>query len=335
MKKIEGIIACVPTVFDDKRELDLDGFKENIRYLEDAGVQGIIAMHSVGEFYALNESEFNQVASAARDACDRMTCVIGCAYQNLREIVRRGKYADDIGADVALIFGGHYATYRSGDDQYESIRMVNDATKNIQLLQYDYPPEMKGATIQPNTIGRLLDFDRFAGLVTCVLSAPEGMGKVTEICRRYRDKISVLSITEPGLHLIMSIGGTGCIAPYGLAMPKLLLDYYNTCKTGDLLKSLKYYQKLTKYPWEVETPGMTFPGKASTLFPGQVQILTGYRHAIAARKTTWLWPGSVKTHKAVVEAAGRKAGPPRLPYSPASPALRKFAKNWLKDLGVL
>ena len=337
MKTLEGVITCVPTVFNDEQELDIEGFKENITYLEEVGMHGIIATHSLGEFYALDEKEFNKVASAARDASKRMLCIIGCAYQNVREIVRRANYADDIGADAVLIYPAHYMLGRcSDDDMYEIMRMVNDATHQIQLVQYDYPPEMKRGTqtaVGPDLIGRMLDFDRFKGFVTSVLRPHEGLREVSETCRRYKNKISILSVTEPGLQLIMSFGGKGCLAPYGLAMPKLLISFYEACKE-DPMKSLELYHRITKFPFENELPGMLFPGKASKLFPGQVQILLS-NWEVADRQATWLWPGNVKTFKAVIEAASRKAGPPRMPYGPPSPALRDFAKNWLADLGVL
>jgi len=101
-KDIAGIMTLVPTVFDERREPDIEGFKENIRYLDDVGMHGVIAMASVGEYYQLSSKEWDMYASAAVDACQRMTCVVGTHYQNTREAVRRTKYAEDIGADGAM-----------------------------------------------------------------------------------------------------------------------------------------------------------------------------------------------------------------------------------------
>jgi dihydrodipicolinate synthase/N-acetylneuraminate lyase len=276
--------------------------------------------------------EFDEIASAARDACNDMLCIIGCAWHNVREEVRRVKSAENIGADGALFFLSHYAYYgASDDDLYENCRMVNDATREISLIAYSYPPET-GYSLSPDLVNRLLDFDRLTAIVTSSIDAPEGLAEVTELTRRFEGRLSILDVCEPGLHLIVALGGKGCLAPYGLAMPTFLLDYYDACKTSPR-KSLDFYQKITRYPWENALVGLTFPGEVSHLFPGNVTILTGYKHSIAGRKTGWLFPGTVVTHKAMVEASGHKAGPPRLPFLPPGEKLRAFAKNWLKDIG--
>ena len=64
-------------MFCENGELDLEGFKKNLRYLESAGIPGIVAMASVGQYYLLTYEELKKVVSAAREACDKMTCVVG------------------------------------------------------------------------------------------------------------------------------------------------------------------------------------------------------------------------------------------------------------------
>jgi dihydrodipicolinate synthase/N-acetylneuraminate lyase len=169
---------------------------------------------------------------------------------------------------------------------------------------YNYAPECKGFNMTPDLFDRLLrDYDRITGSVESVFDAPEGIIQATELIRRHGDRINVLSLNEVGLYPTMMIGGKGCMSVYGLAMPRFQLQLYKACEDGDWEKALELHRRLTKFPWET--------GKAETLFPG-----------------------TVTTFKAVLEEAGRNAGPPRPPYSSATKEMRKFYRDWLKDIGA-
>jgi 4-hydroxy-tetrahydrodipicolinate synthase len=305
-KSIEGVLACVPTVFNKNRELDLEGFKKNIRYLEDVGMHGIVVASEVGEFMSIETEDFDKVVSTAVDTCQKMTCVIGCGYQNVRGAIRRIKYAEDAGADGAMIWGYHYTWRGQGpldDKVYHLYRLLHKATSEIQMMVFNYPPQMRDMNISPDAFGRLLEFDRVVAAREPVFDTGEAILQETELIRRYGDRLNVLSVCEAGLYAMMMIGGKGCVAIYGLAMPQIPLGIYNAVKKGDTDTALTLHKKLCRYPW-------------------------------VSNKPFELFPGTIVTHKAMVEAAGHKAGPPRLPYLPPSPEMRETAKNWLKDVGA-
>ena len=110
-KPLKGILFLVPTIVDERGELDLEAYQENIRYLEGIGAHGIVSMASMGHYFLMDHDEFKKVASAARAACNQMTCVIGTHFQNTREAVARTKYAEKIGADGIFILPPYYSTW--------------------------------------------------------------------------------------------------------------------------------------------------------------------------------------------------------------------------------
>ena len=54
-KPIKGVLTLLPTPFDEKDELDLVAFKEQVSYLENVGMHGIVVASSAGEFYAVHK----------------------------------------------------------------------------------------------------------------------------------------------------------------------------------------------------------------------------------------------------------------------------------------
>lgn len=325
-KEIKGIMTLVPTVFDEKREPDIEGFQENIRYLEDVGMHGIVAMASVGEYYQLNAKEWERYASAAVDSCRKMTCVLGTHYQNTREAVRRTKLAEDLGADGAMILPPYFSNWLDAEAVYVHYEAIHDATKGIHIMAYNW--QACGFFFTPDLWDRLLsNLKRLKAVKECTPFI-----EMAELIRRYGHRLNVLAGAEYALLPTMMLGGHGCVAVNGTAYPKFLLEFYEACEKKNWDKALDYYFRLTRYPCEKWETGVMFPGKESSLFPGNVITLVSYTHSIAGQKAGFMFPGTVVTHKAIVEVAGRKAGPPRLPYQPPTPELREFAKSWLKNV---
>lgn len=68
-KKIEGIIAAVPTPLTaDAKAVDLENIKAQVERLAEAGIHGIVTTGTTGEFPALSLEEHKSVIKAYVDA---------------------------------------------------------------------------------------------------------------------------------------------------------------------------------------------------------------------------------------------------------------------------
>jgi len=334
-KLIKGVLTLMPTPFDDNYKLDIDSFKDNVTYLESVGMHGIVVGSGAGEFYQLNDDEFRKLAIAAREACQNMICVLNCSYQSVKKTVERAKFAESIGIDCALVYPYHY-TQKSADFITEYIRMVNEATNEIKIMLLNDPRETKSAKITVNMYTDLLNkYPRIAAIVEDIINSNEmDVIPLSVIYARFGERVSVLARTEAGMFPTMFLGGKGCLATYGLAMPKFLLKLYDECESKNHAAALQSYQTLTRYPMESNVVGVNIPGWANPLFPGTFTTPIGNTQVIAAIKVGTIFPGTPTTCKALAEAAGRKVGNPRPPLLPPNAAMKDFAKGWLADIGA-
>jgi dihydrodipicolinate synthase/N-acetylneuraminate lyase len=335
-KQIEGVLTLLPTTFDIKGDLDLESFRQNICYLENIGMHGIVVSSSVGEFYALNNKEFQKLASIARESCKNMICVVNCSYQNIQTTIERVKYAEDIGADSAMVYPYHYVEARfSPDTYYKYFELMNKSTRSIRLMMFNDPRETKNLTISVELYNKLLtDFPRIIACVEDVTNVSEGgLVGLSYIFSTYGKRISMLTRSEAGMFIGMALGASGCLATYGLAMPKLLLRLYDECKNKKWHEALIDYQTLTRCPWQSNVVGVNIPGNPCALFPGTFTTSMGNTHVIAGQKVGTIFPGTAMTSKAVCKTAGRKVGDLRLPMLPISLEMEEFSKGWLKDIG--
>ena len=334
-KPLKGVLTLVPTPFE-KGDLDIQAFEENIKYLASSGMHGIVVASGAGELYTLSDEEFKSLVTSAKDSCGDMFCVIDCAYHNARTAVERAKFADQVGADCALVYPYHYSMPFTPAVYHEYFRMLTEATHNIGFMMLNDPRETKGVKISIELYSSLLEaFPRIVASVEDVSNASEmEITPITCIIEKFGGRISIFDRSEAGMFPAMALGCMGCLATYGLAIPKFLLKLYSECESKNWDDGLKDHQALVRYPSQAGAVGVNFPGRASDLFPGTCVVPIGYTHEIARRKYGTVFPGTAVMCKAMAEAAGRKVGNPRLPMLPPTSELREFARKWIADIEI-
>jgi 4-hydroxy-tetrahydrodipicolinate synthase len=65
-ERVKDVCVVVATPFDDRLELDLKGFADNVSYLARSGIRTILVGGNTGEFYALTDAELLSLTEVAR-----------------------------------------------------------------------------------------------------------------------------------------------------------------------------------------------------------------------------------------------------------------------------
>ena len=254
-KPLKGILSLVPTVFDEQGNLDLKGFRNNLRYLEKEGMHGIVAMASTGQYYELNDEEFRKVALSAREECHNMACVIGTNFQDTRTCVARTRYAEEIGADGVFIIPPYYSNWLDAESCYSHYKTVYEATKDIQFMIYNY--EASGFIMDINLCDRLLkNCDRVVATKECTPLLEMG-----ELSRRHGQELNIMSGAETGLYPNMVMGGKGSVAIFGTAYPKFMLAFYDACVNKRWPEALRYHRLVNEYFEATDNGGYHFDNK--------------------------------------------------------------------------
>ena len=261
-KPLQGVLSLVPTIFDEKGELDLESFRENLRYLEAEGMHGIVAGASVGQYFELNEEEFRAAATAAREECHNMTCLIGSHFQNTRETVERTKFAEDIGADGAFILPAYYSNLLDAESCYAHFKAIHDATSEINILLYNF--HASGFVVDIDLWERLLnDFPRITAVKECT-----PLIEMAELARRFSDRLVIMSGCEHCFYPVMVMGGAGTVGMWVTAFPKFVLRFYDACVNKRWDEAREYHHLLCSYYYEMKVGGHPFDNKGIVLAAG-------------------------------------------------------------------
>src|SRR2546423_434372 len=113
---IHGIIPPVATPMRPNEDLDLPRLRWFLDRLIDAGVHGIFVLGTNSEFYALDESEKQQViATAVEHVRGRVPVYAGTGAETTREVVRLTQMAEREGGQGASIITPYFVAAARGD----------------------------------------------------------------------------------------------------------------------------------------------------------------------------------------------------------------------------
>lgn len=238
-KSIEftGLYPALLTGFKSDNTVDLEGLKENVRYLMAQGCAGMCVNGSTGEAGALTREERIAVIKAAREAMGSNGKIIAGAGAPMTaatlELVQDAK---DAGADAALVLSPIGNTTDEGlVKHYEAAAEIG-----IPIILYNHPTAT-GIDITIDKFDKLIQIPNVVGMKETSGSMP----LLAEIFRKYGDSnISIFTggddLTLPAL----AVGAKAIILATGNVAPRQILDMMSAVETGDMKTAQKLYQSI-------------------------------------------------------------------------------------------
>lgn len=96
---IKGVVVPILTPIDENEQIDEKKMREQVDYVIDGGVQGILAFGSNGEFYAIEEDEMERgLKIMVHQGKGRVPVYFGIGAISTKKCVRLAKMAVANGA---------------------------------------------------------------------------------------------------------------------------------------------------------------------------------------------------------------------------------------------
>jgi 4-hydroxy-tetrahydrodipicolinate synthase len=226
------------TPFTDEEEIDVEGMRSNIAYLEKGGVAGLVPCGSTGESATLTFDEHKKLVELTVDAAS-VPVIAGTGSNNTAEAVELTRYAQDAGADAALLIVPYYnKPMKSGLIKHFSA--IAQACE-IPLILYNIPGRT-GINMDPETISTLAhEYSNVAGVKEASANFTQ-ISNIIEITRGL--DFSVLS-GDDGLTLpMMALGATGVISVTADILPKQMGQLAQLCLEGNFAKARDVHYQL-------------------------------------------------------------------------------------------
>ena len=136
-----GVFPVVPTIFDERGALDLDGQKRALDFMIEAGSHGLCILANFSEQFALTDAEREQVMEAClAHVAGRVPVIVTTTHYGTEACIARSRRAQERGAAMVMVMPPyHGATLRVGEGAIrEFYRRLSDAL-DIPIMIQDAP----------------------------------------------------------------------------------------------------------------------------------------------------------------------------------------------------
>jgi len=153
MRPFRGTYTVMVTPFTQSGEIDTAALRNFVRWQIAEGIDGLIPLGSTGEFLSLSDAEHELVAhTVIAEAAGRVPVLIGTGAEDTREVVRRSRRAEQLGADGVMIIPPFYCT-PTDDELFYHYKTVSDAI-GIPIMVYNNPATAN-VDLRPPLVARL------------------------------------------------------------------------------------------------------------------------------------------------------------------------------------
>ena len=241
--KFEGTYVAMVTPFKEDGTIDEEGYRQNINYLIDQGVNGLVAAGTTGESATMTHDEHQKVVELLIDEVDgRVTTIAGTGSNSTSEAIELTKFALDAGADSALVITPYYNKPQQHAliEHYRSIAEKND----IPIIAYNVPSRT-GINMDVETIVELAKIDN----VDAVKEASGSVDKVSDIYRALsleglEDDFSILSGEDSLTLPLMSVGATGVISASANIDAKRMVLMVDSILNDDYTRAMELHYEM-------------------------------------------------------------------------------------------
>jgi 4-hydroxy-tetrahydrodipicolinate synthase len=155
---LRGVIAAIPTPFDDGGAPDTDAFVALGRHLLATGCDGLNVLGTTGEATSLSVAERITVMRAASRALPREKLMVGVGAAAISDACELAVAAGELGFAGALVLPPFYYKDISEEGLLASLAAVADATSNSNIPLYLYQiPALSGVFWTVDLVRKALD----------------------------------------------------------------------------------------------------------------------------------------------------------------------------------
>lgn len=239
----EGTYVAMVTPFKNNGEIDEEGFRSNINYLIEKGVNGLLGAGTTGESATLTHDEHQKIIEILVDEVNgRVETIAGAGSNSTDEAIGLVKFSDDVGADAALVITPYYNKPQAHGlvDHYN---VVADSA-DIPIIAYNVPSRT-GINMDIDTIVEIAKIDN----LDAIKEAGGSIDKINDIYRALQnegleDDFNILSGEDSLTLPIMSVGGTGVISASANIDPRRMVLMVDSALNGDYDRAMELHYEM-------------------------------------------------------------------------------------------
>ena len=232
------------TPLNSDETLDIEGAKSLYEHLIQGGVDGILILGSIGEFFALPiETKKELISLAVKQINHRVQLIVGTADMVFENTVELSKYALSEGADAVIAVPPYYFWLNA-----QSIEAYYDAlAEKVEGKLYIYNfPDRTGYQIPVEVVAHLAQ--KHKNIVGCkdTISGMDHTRELIKAIKPIRPEFEIYSGFDDNFAHNVLAGGDGCIGGISNLAPEICSQWVEAIKRMDMEAVAEIQQKIDR-----------------------------------------------------------------------------------------
>lgn len=235
-----GSFSVIVTPFTKDGAIDEKAYRQNVENNIAAGVHGIIAGGSTGEFFLMTTDERKRVHEIAIDQVKgRIPVLCGPAGIRTEDVIDIASHAVKIGCAGGMTLTPLYV----GIDEREVVEFYKRVAgeSGLPIMLYNSPRYVR-ANLTPALVARLAKIDGVVAIKDTSFDMFQMNNLVAEVGGALRIFVGLENLYLPAL----SVGAVGAVAMMPQVVGKLAVDVYTYWQKGDIKRAQDVHQKLCR-----------------------------------------------------------------------------------------
>lgn len=231
-------LTPVVTAFDEKGNIDFEANKSIYEHLISGGVDGIVILGSIGEFFNIDlEKQKELIDVALKHINKRVKVYVGTGCMSIEDTIDMTNYAHNAGADATMIISPYYFSLSEASIEffYNSVAEATEA----QIYLYNFP-DRTGYDLSPELTLKLIRRNKnIVGFKDTVGVMGHTRALISLVRNEFPDFDVLSGFDENFAHNILC-GGGGCIGGLSNIAPELFAGWVKAVNDKDFDKIAEY-----------------------------------------------------------------------------------------------
>jgi 4-hydroxy-tetrahydrodipicolinate synthase len=241
-QEFHGVIPAIVTPTTNSGDVDVAQLAELTRQLIDAGVHGILACGSTGEFSSLSVAQRKVVVATVCDtAAGQVPVMALTSALSMADTIELSRHAESCGVSAALALTP-FELPLSWREVLSFYRSLSDAV-SIPLAIYHIPL----TTNVTFTLEQLGELGQVRGVRYIKESSGDGELLAGLIEHQIAGGPRVLAAADPLMFAALASGAAGVISGPANVAPRLFVELYDAMRTGELTRARALWSLIYQY----------------------------------------------------------------------------------------
>jgi 4-hydroxy-tetrahydrodipicolinate synthase len=238
MFKPKGIITPIVTAMAEDETINEKELRVQVNRQISCGINGIFALGTNGECYALTvEEKLDVIKIVVDETKGRVPVYAGTGCVSTRETIWLSRRAKELGVDVLSIVSPYFVAV-SQEDIYRHYSKIAESV-DLPIVLYNLPART-GNSIEYATIRKLSRYPNIVGIKDSSGNFDNTLRYIENTDRR----LSVLAGNDSLILWTLLAGGSGAIAGTANVYPEIALAIYKLWQAGNIEEANQQQAKL-------------------------------------------------------------------------------------------